>query len=99
MYGFANTLVCAYWDMYGKYTCRYYFFIIYLFSGFDLENVALASMEMVTELGLVVERTCFRGFSIRRNQPAHFEALQKRCAHQRHNNLSDCFADLPFFYW
>ena len=37
-------------------------FIIYLFIGFDLESVGLASMEMVTELGLVVERTCFRGF-------------------------------------
>ena len=35
---------------------------IYLFIGFDLENVGFASMEMVTELGLVVERTCFRGF-------------------------------------
>ena len=35
---------------------------IYLFIGFDLENVGLASMEMVTELGLGVERTCFRGF-------------------------------------
>ena len=34
----------------------------YLFIWFDLENVGLASMEMVTELGLVVERTCFRGF-------------------------------------
>ena len=61
----AKTLVCAYWNMYGKYTCRYFFIIylfIYLFIGFDLENVGLASMEMVTELGLVVERTCFRGF-------------------------------------
>ena len=65
MYGFAKTLVCAYWDMYGNYTCRYVLFIylfIYLFIGFDLENVGLASMELVTELGLVVERTCFRGF-------------------------------------
>ena len=62
MYGFAKTLVCAYWDMYGKYTCRYFYLFIYLFIGFDLENVVLASMEMVTELGLVVERTCFRGF-------------------------------------
>ena len=61
MYGFAKTQVCAYWDMYGKYTCRYFFFI-YLFIGFALENVGLASMEMVTELGLVVERTCIRGF-------------------------------------
>ena len=37
-------------------------FLIYLFIGFYLENVGLASMEMVTEVGLVVERTCFRGF-------------------------------------
>ena len=37
MYGFAKTLVCAYWDMYGIYTCRYFYF---LFIGFDLENVA-----------------------------------------------------------
>ena len=58
MYGFAKTQVCAYWDMYGKYTCRYFLFIFW----FDLENVGLASMEMVTELGLVVERTCIRGF-------------------------------------
>ena len=36
--------------------------IIYLFIGFDLENVGFASIEMVTELGLVVERTCFRCF-------------------------------------
>ena len=40
----------------------FFFKFIYLFIGFDLENVGLASMEMVTELGLVVERTCFRGF-------------------------------------
>ena len=39
-----------------------FFIIIYLFIGFDLENVGLVSMEMVTELGLVIERTCFRGF-------------------------------------
>ena len=30
------------------------FFIIYLFIGFDLENVGFTSMKMVTELGLVV---------------------------------------------
>ena len=66
--------------------------IIYLFIGFDLENVGFASIEMVTELGLVVERTCFR-----RNQPAHFlkpfksiddilsnYTIQAACAHQRH---------------
>ena len=64
-YGFAKTLVCAYSDIYGKYTCRY--LLLLLFIGFDLENVGLVSMEMVTELGLVVERT-----SIRRNQSAHF---------------------------
>ena len=40
----------------------FYFLFIYLFIGFDLENVGLASMEMVAELGLVVERTCFSGF-------------------------------------
>ena len=34
----------------------------YIFIEFDLENIGLASMEMVTELGLVVERTCLRGF-------------------------------------
>ena len=63
MYGFAKTLVCAFWDMYDKYTCRFFFIIIiYLFIGFDLEKVCLVSMEMVTELGLIVERTCFRGF-------------------------------------
>ena len=63
MHGFSKTLVCTYCDMYCKYTCRYFYFLfIYLFTGFDLENVGLASMEMVTELGLVVERTCFRGF-------------------------------------
>ena len=39
-----------------------FFIVIYLFIGFDLENVGLASMEMVTELGLVAERTCYRGF-------------------------------------
>ena len=39
-----------------------FLFFFYLFIWFDLENVGLASMEMVTELGLVVERTCFRGF-------------------------------------
>ena len=61
MYGFAKTLVFAFWDMYVKCTCRYFYFYL-LFIGFDLENVGLASMEMVTELGLVVERTCFRGF-------------------------------------
>ena len=38
------------------------YLLIYLFIGFDLENVGLASMEMVTELGLVVESPCFRGF-------------------------------------
>ena len=37
------------------------YLFIYLFIGFDRENAGLASMEMVTELGLVVERTCFRG--------------------------------------
>ena len=79
MNGFAKTLVCAYWDMYGKYTCRYfyYFFLIYLFIGFDLENVGLASMEMVTEVGLVVERTCFRGFRSDETSLLFFEALQK----------------------
>ena len=30
--------------------------------GFFLFIYLLASIEMVTELGLVVERTCFRGF-------------------------------------
>ena len=43
-------------------SARYFYYFIYLFIGFDLENVGLASMEMVTELGLVVERTCFRVF-------------------------------------
>ena len=37
-------------------------YLFFLFIGFDLENVGLVSLEMVTELGLVVERTCFRGF-------------------------------------
>ena len=48
------------------------FLLFYLFIGFDLENIGLASMEMVTELGLVVERTCLRGF-----RSAHFLKLFK----------------------
>ena len=54
-----------------------FFYFIYLFTGFDLENVGLASMEMVTELGLVVERTCFRGFRSDETSLLIFEALQK----------------------
>ena len=54
-----------------------YFLFIYLFIGFDLENVGLASMEMVTEQGLVVERTCFRGFRSGETSLLIFEALQK----------------------
>ena len=50
---------------------------IYLFIGFDLENVGFASMEMVTELGLVVEKTCFRGFRSDETSLLIFEALQK----------------------
>ena len=53
------------------------FFFIFLFIGFDLENVGLASMEIVTELGLVVERTCFRGFRSDENSLLIFEAVQK----------------------
>ena len=53
------------------------FFLFYLFIGFDLENVGLASMEMVTELGLVVERTCFRGFRSDETSLLIFEGLQK----------------------
>ena len=73
------------------------FFFIYLFIGFDLENVGLASMEMVTELGLVVERTCFRGFRSDETSLLIFLELfksmddilsnytiQAACAHQRH---------------
>ena len=58
-------------------TCTAIFFFIYLFIGFDLENVGLASMEMVTELGLVVERTCIRGFRSDETSLLIFEALQK----------------------
>ena len=53
------------------------FFIMYLFIGLDIENVGLASMEMVTELGLVLERTCFRGFRSDETSLLIFEALQK----------------------
>ena len=52
-------------------------FFIYLFIGFDLENVSLSSMEMATELGLVIEMTCFRGFRSDETSLLIFEALQK----------------------
>ena len=53
------------------------FFFIYLLIGFDLENVGLVSLELVTELGLAVERTCFRGFRSDETSLLIFEALQK----------------------
>ena len=48
----------------GIYLFYYLFIYLFLFIWFDLENVGLTPMEMVTELSLVVERTCFRCFRL-----------------------------------
>ena len=66
MYGFADTRVRLLGHVWQIHMSVFYLFI-YL----------LASMEMVTELGLVVERTCFRGFRSDETSLLIFEALQK----------------------
>ena len=52
-------------------------YLFYLFNVFDLENVCLASMEMVTELDLAVRGIVLGVFDQTKSASSFFEALQK----------------------